>query len=60
MVEAGDRVRIKNYSEKLNDELGTVDSRSGYYVYVFPDCQPDNKDYPLELYDCEVEKIIDV
>lgn len=57
VVGAGDRVRIKNYSEKFNGELGTVHSRSGYYVYVLPDCQPDNKDYPLELYDHEVEKV---
>jgi hypothetical protein len=57
-VEVGNRVRIKNYSEKLNGELGTVDSCDGYYVYVFPDCQPDNKKYPVELYQHEVEKVV--
>lgn len=57
MVIAGDRVRIKNYSETLNGETGTVAYRDGGYVYVFPDCQPDNTKYPVELYDNEVEKI---
>lgn len=54
-VKAGDRVRIKNYAEKFNGEIGTVDSRDGAYVYVFIDSQPDNTEYPFELYECEVE-----
>ena len=54
-VTAGDRVRIKNFAKKFDGELGTVDRRDGYYVYVFLDCQPENKKYPLELYDNEVE-----
>ena len=57
MVEAGDRVSIKNYSKKLNGELGTVDHRDGAYMYVFLDCQPDNTKYPIELYDNEVEQL---
>jgi hypothetical protein len=57
LVDVGDRVRIKNFAKKFNGELGTVDYRDGYYVYVFPDCQPENKEYPLELYDHEVELI---
>ena len=57
MVEAGDKVRIKNYAKKFNGELATVDSRDGAYVYVFPDCQPENKEYPLELYEHEVELV---
>lgn len=57
MVKAGDRVRIKCYAEKWNGEIGTVDYRDGAYVYVFIDSQPDNKKYPFELYDHEVELI---
>ena len=59
MVKKGDRVRIKNFAEKFNGELGTVDSRDGYYVYVFLDCQPNNKEYPLEVYDNELDIIED-
>ena len=55
MVKAGDRVYIKNYAPKFNGELGTVDYRDGAYVYVFIDSQPDNTEYPFELYDHEVE-----
>ena len=59
VVQVGDRVRIKRHSEKFNGELGTVDSRDGYYVYVFLDCQPDNKEYPLEVYDNELDLVED-
>ena len=57
MVKAGDRVCIKSYSEELNGEFGIVSHRDGFYVYIFPDCQPDNTKYPVELYDNEVEKV---
>lgn len=57
LVKAGDRVRIKNYAEKWNGEIGTVDSRDGAYVYVFIDSQPDNTEYPFELYENEVEHV---
>jgi len=57
MIKVGNRVRIKNYSKTLNGEKGTVVRRDGYYVYVYPDCQPNNTKYPLELYDCELEKL---
>lgn len=60
LVKKGDRVRIKNFAEKFNGEIGTVGYRNGYYVYVFIDNQPDNKKYPFELYDSEVELISDV
>ena len=56
-VKAGDRVRIKNFAKKFNGGLGTVDSVDGYYVNVFPDSQPENKTYPLELLDNEVELV---
>ncbi len=57
IVKAGDRVRIKNYAEKFNGEIGTVDSVDGAYVHVFIDSQPDNTEYPFELYETEVELI---
>lgn len=54
-MKKGDTVRIKNYSEALNGELGTIDYIDGGYIGVFPDCQPDNTKYPVELYFHEVE-----
>lgn len=54
-AEANDTVRIKGYSKKLNGKLGVVDSTDGEYVYVFPNCQPNNTKYPVELYQSEVE-----
>ena len=57
MIQEGSRVRIQNYSKKFNGELATVDHIDGGYVYVFLDCQPENKKYPLELYHHEVENI---
>lgn len=57
MFEKGDRVRVKNFTDKFNGELGIVDSVDGYYVNVFLDCQPDNKDYPLELLQTEVSHV---
>ena len=59
MVKKGDRVRIKNFAKKFNGGLATVDSVDGYYVNVFPDSQPENKTYPLELLDNEVELVQD-
>ena len=56
-IKEGDRVRIKNYSPDLDGEEGVVHQINGEYVMVFPDCQPDNSKYPIELYSCEVEKI---
>ena len=56
-VQSGDRVRIQFYSEQLNGTLGTVDRVDGQYVYVFPDIQPNNNKYPIELYPREVTKL---
>jgi hypothetical protein len=55
VIENGTRVRVKNYAPRYNGELGTVDYVDGYYVYVFLDCQPDNTEYPFELYQHEIE-----
>lgn len=57
MFKKGDRVKVKNYAKKFNGKLATVDRVNGFYVYVFLDCQPNNKCYPLELYETEVTHV---
>jgi hypothetical protein len=56
----GDRVRITKYSKTLNGELGTVSFINGFYIYVYPDCQPDNTRYPIELYSSELEMVKEI
>ena len=56
-LKKGSRVRIKNYAANYNGRLATVTRIDGAYVYVYLDCQPKNKKYPLELLVNEVEKI---
>jgi len=57
MFKKGDRIRVKNFTPKFNGELGTVNKIDGFYVWVFLDCQPANKDYPLELLINEVQDV---